>query len=386
MHSRLKIAFFGSSLVSAYWNGAATYYRGIIRALDQLGHDVTFYEPDAYDRQKHRDIDDPEWAQVVVYKTDTTDEVFRALSRARTADLLIKTSGVGAFDQLLESAILETKAPHTLAAFWDVDAPATLDRVAANPHDPFLSLVPRYDLILTYGGGQPVVSAYELLGARACIPIYNALDPDTHHPVPPDRRFACDLALLANRLPDREARIEQFFLSVAARFPQKEFVLGGNGWAGKPLATNITYVNHVYTKDHNAFNSTPRAVLNVNRESMARYGFSPPTRIFEAAGAAACVITDRWKGIDLFLEPGREVLVANDGDDVGEHLESLTAGRARAIGEAARKRILSEHTYAHRAVQLEQILNGRYTPSAATHAGSFLIDRGKKNPVPEVNA
>jgi spore maturation protein CgeB len=386
MHSRLKIAFFGSSLVSAYWNGAATYYRGIIRALDQLGHDVTFYEPDAYDRQKHRDIDDPEWAQVVVYKTDTTDEVFRALSRARTADLLIKTSGVGAFDQLLESAILETKAPHTLAAFWDVDAPATLDRVAANPHDPFLSLVPRYDLILTYGGGQPVVSAYELLGARACIPIYNALDPDTHHPVPPDRRFACDLALLANRLPDREARIEQFFLSVAARFPQKEFVLGGNGWAGKPLATNITYVNHVYTKDHNAFNSTPRAVLNVNRESMARYGFSPPTRIFEAAGAAACVITDRWKGIDLFLEPGREVLVANDGDDVGEHLESLTAGRARAIGEAARKRILSEHTYAHRAVQLEQILNGRYTPSAATHARSFLIDRGKQNPVPEVNA
>jgi spore maturation protein CgeB len=386
MHSRLKIAFFGSSLVSAYWNGAATYYRGIIRALDQLGHDVTFYEPDAYDRQKHRDIDDPEWAQVVVYKTDTTDEVFRALSRARTADLLIKTSGVGAFDQLLESAILETKAPHTLAAFWDVDAPATLDRVAANPHDPFLSLVPRYDLILTYGGGQPVVSAYELLGARACIPIYNALDPDTHHPVPPDRRFACDLALLANRLPDREARIEQFFLSVAARFPQKEFVLGGNGWAGKPLATNITYVNHVYTKDHNAFNSTPRAVLNVNRESMARYGFSPPTRIFEAAGAAACVITDRWKGIDLFLEPGREVLVANDGDDVGEHLESLTAGRARAIGEAARKRILSEHTYAHRAVQLEQILNGRYTPSAATHARSFLIDRGKQNPVPEVSA
>src|SRR5687767_6973380 len=129
MKTSLNIAFFGSSLVSAYWNGAATYYRGIIRALDQLGHEVTFYEPDAYDRQKHRDLDDPEWAQVVVYKTDTTDEVYRALSSARNADLLIKTSGVGAFDQLLESAILETKAPHTLAAFWDVDAPATLDRL-----------------------------------------------------------------------------------------------------------------------------------------------------------------------------------------------------------------------------------------------------------------
>ena len=125
MKSRLNISFFGSSLVSAYWNGAATYYRGIIRALNQLGHTVTFYEPDAYDRQKHRDIDDPDWARVVVYKTDGDDDVLRALEGARNANLLIKTSGVGAFDQLLESAILEMKAPHTLAAFWGGDAPAT---------------------------------------------------------------------------------------------------------------------------------------------------------------------------------------------------------------------------------------------------------------------
>lgn len=382
MKSRLKIAFFGSSLVSAYWNGAATYYRGIIRALHRQGHTITFYEPDAYDRQKHRDIDDPDWARVVVYKNET-DEVFRALSAARNADLLVKTSGVGAFDQLLESAILDRKAPHTLVAFWDVDAPATLDRIASDPQDPFLSLIPRYDLILTYGGGEPVVSAYELHGARACIPIYNALDPDTHHPAPPDPRFACDVALLANRLPDREARVEEFFLNVAARLPAKEFVLGGNGWAGKPFTKNITYVNHVYTKDHNAFNSTPRAILNVNRESMARYGFSPPTRIFEAAGAAACLITDAWEGIDMFLEPEREVLVASNGEDVAGHLQTLTAVRAKSIGEAARRRILSEHTYAHRALQLQQVLNGHYTRTAATHASSFLMDQ---NPIPEVSA
>lgn len=384
MKHKLKIAFFGSSLVSAYWNGAATYYRGIIRALHRLGHTVTFYEPDAYDRQKHRDIDDPPWAHVVVYKTDTTDEVHCALNGARTADLVIKTSGVGAFDQLLEAAILEAKAPHTLAAFWDVDAPATLDRLIAKPNDPFLSLIPGYDLILTYGGGDPVVSAYKLLGARECIPIYNALDHDTHHPVEPDPRFACDLALLANRLPDREARVEEFFLNVAARMPDKEFVLGGSGWAGKPLTRNITYVNHVYTKDHNSFNSTPRAVLNVNRESMARYGFSPPTRIFEAAGAAACVITDHWEGIEMFLDPGKEVLVARNGDDVAEHLRSLTLGRARLIGNAARHRILSQHTYGHRALQLQEILNGRYSPSASTH--SFLAGRRKQNPIPEVSA
>lgn len=361
MRSRLNIAFFGSSLVSAYWNGAATYYRGIIRALDQLGHKITFYEPNAYDRQKHRDIADPDWARVVVYETSDAGEVMRALQSARYADLLIKTSGVGAFDELLEPAILEMKSPHTLTAFWDVDAPATLDRVVTNPDDAFLSLIPRYDLILTYGGGAPVVSAYELLGARACIPIYNALDPETHHQTQPDPRFSCDLALLANRLPDREARVEEFFLNVAARMPEKEFVLGGNGWGDKSMPRNITYVHHVYTKDHNAFNSTPHAVLNVNRESMARYGFSPPTRIFEAAGAGACLITDDWEGIDMFLEPEREVLVARNGDDVAEHLRSLTPERAKQIGSAARKRILGQHTYAHRALELQEVLNGDHT-------------------------
>ena len=380
MKTSLNIAFFGSSLVSAYWNGAATYYRGIIRALHGLGHRVTFYEPDAYDRQKHRDIDDPDWARVVVYKTDGDDDVLRALEGARNADLLIKTSGVGAFDQLLESAILEMKAPHTLAAFWDVDAPATLDRVSNDPADPFLALIPRYDLILTYGGGEPVVSAYELFGARACIPIYNALDADTHYPVADDARFACDLALLANRLPDREARVQGFFLDTAAAMPQKIFVLGGSGWADKPMPPNVAYVHHVYTRDHNAFNSTPLAVLNVNRESMARYGFSPPTRIFEAAGAAACVITDDWEGIDMFLEPEKEVLVAQSGEQVANHLQSLTPERARNIGAAARERILSEHTYAHRALQLEHVLNGHYAKP------SLWIDTAQQTPVPEVNA
>ena len=48
----MKIAFYGSSLLSSYWNGAATYYRGLLRALAALGHDITFYEPDILDRQQ----------------------------------------------------------------------------------------------------------------------------------------------------------------------------------------------------------------------------------------------------------------------------------------------------------------------------------------------
>ena len=356
MKGKLNIAFFGSSLVSAYWNGAATYYRGIIRALHGLGHRITFYEPDAYDRQKHRDIPDPDWARVIVYPVDDESGVLNALDHARGADMLVKTSGVGANDQLLEAAVLDIKRSNTLTVFWDVDAPATLDRVKNDATDPFKDLIPLYDLILTYGGGDPVVESYESLGARVCVPIYNALDPDTHHPVPREERFACDLALLANRLPDREARIEEFFFEPARKLPELRFMLGGSGWGDKSMPANVNYVGHVYTRDHNAFNCSARAVLNVNRDSMASYGFSPATRIFEAAGSGSCVITDAWKGIETFLTPGREVLVANDAGDVVQHLLALDEDKAKQIGDAARRRVVAEHTYQHRALQLQRLL------------------------------
>ena len=205
MRKGLDIAFFGSSLVSAYWNGAATYYRGIIRALAARGHRITFYEPDAYDRQQHRDIEPPPWAEVVVYE-NSEDAAMRCIDAARSADLVVKASGVGVFDELLEAAVLNLQKPETLVAFWDVDAPATLDRVQSHLDDAFRPLIPLYDMIFTYGGGKPVVDAYKYLGAHDCVPIYNALDPATHYPVPPDSRFDADLGFLGNRLPDREAR------------------------------------------------------------------------------------------------------------------------------------------------------------------------------------
>lgn len=362
MSAGLDIAFFGSSLVSAYWNGAATYYRGILRALANRGHRITFYEPDAFGRQQHRDIEDPAWATVVVYPGDGEDGVARMLERASRADLVVKASGVGVFDALLERGVLEQRRAGALVAFWDVDAPATLDRVEQDRGDAFRALIPRYDVVFTYGGGEPVVRAYQALGARRCVPIYNALDPSTHRPVFAEPRFACDLGFLGNRLPDREARVEEFFLGAAQRLASRRFLLGGNGWDDKPMPPNVRRLGHVYTHEHNAFNCAARAVLNINRESMARYGFSPPTRVFEAAGAAACLITDEWDGIELFLEPEREVLVARDGAAVAEHVTALTPARARAIGDAAFRRIKSKHTYAHRAVEVEAVLDALTKP------------------------
>ena len=349
----LDIAFFGSSLVSSWWNGAATYYRGIVRGLHDLGHTVTFYEPIAYERQEHRDIPDPEWATVVVYEAQDEAQVRAAVERARGVDVVVKTSGVGVFDDVLEDAVLSLG---TFTVFCDVDAPATLSRMEADPQDSFRALLPSYDLVMTYGGGEPVVRRYTALGARGVEVVYNALDPDTHHPVDPDPRFAADLALLANRLPDREARIEEFFLRPAALLPDKTFLLGGNGWHDKPMPPNVRLLGHVGTGDHNAFNSTPLAVSNVTRDSMVANGWSPATRVFEVAGAAACQITDAWDGIEDFLVPDREVLVAHDGAEVAAHLRELDESRATLLGKAALERVLSEHTYRHRAVQLDAVL------------------------------
>lgn len=350
----MKIAFYGSSLVSSYWNGAATYYRGILRDLAQRGYQISFYEPDAFDRQKHRDIDAPDWARSVVYPA--TEEAMRGvLAEAADADIVVKANGVGVFDRELLEGIVEHAAPHALKIFWDVDAAATLDEMRADADHPVRRALPDLDAVFTYGGGPPVVNAYKGFGAVDCVPVYNALDPTTHFPVEPDPRFACDLAFLGNRLPDREARVEEFFLKAAARLPEQQFLIGGNGWETKAMPGNVRHRGHVYTAEHNAFNCTPRAVLNVARDSMANVGFSPATRVFEAAGAAACLITDAWEGIEQFLLPDEEVLVARDGQDVADHLAALTPERAEAIGQAALKHVLAEHTYTLRGAQVDQL-------------------------------
>ena len=355
MKRNLKIAFFGSSIVSAYWNGAATYYRGIVKALHKMGHEVTFYEPDIYERQKHRDIEDPDWCHVIVYPED--EVILRGLLRqASEADVIVKASGVGAFDEFLEDAVTQLKDENNVIIFWDVDAPATLDRIESDSSDPFNDLIPKYDLVLTYGGGQPVIDAYERNGAKKCVPIYNALDTETHHPVEPEERFEASLAFLGNRLPDREARVEEFFIKPAQNLPEEKFILGGSGWGDKQLPKNIDYVGHVYTNDHNAFNCTPKAVLNISRDSMAKYGFSPATRVFEAAGAGACIITDYWKGIESFFEPGEEILVVKSGEEVEKLLSELTPERAKEIGDAAYRKVLAKHTYEHRAELLESVI------------------------------
>jgi spore maturation protein CgeB len=352
----MKIAFFGSSLVSSHWNGEATGYRGLLKALSDLGHGITFYEPDVFGRQRRRDISEPPWARVVVYPA-TADGWRRALATAADCDLLVKASSIGIFDAELEEAVPEVCPANALCAFWDIDAPATLDAIAADPAHHLRRVIPLYDLVLTFGGGAPAAAGYGCLSARACVPVYNALDPAEHFPVRSRVSYDCDLSFLANRLPDREARIDAFFVRAATILRHHRFLLGGAGWHDKVLPANVCCA-HIGTGDHNAFFGSGLATLNITCASTARFGYSPPPRIFEAAGAGACVITDAWEGIAQFLEPGREVLVAADGEEVAELVAYLTPDDARGIAAAARARILAHHTYERRARAVDAVLAG----------------------------
>jgi spore maturation protein CgeB len=281
---------------------------------------------------------------------------------------VIKASGVGYEDDALLLGLLQAARPDALRIFWDVDAPATLAEMALAADHPVRAALPELDLVLTYGGGDPVVSRYRGFGARACVPIYNALDPTTHHPVEHDPRFACDLAFLGNRLPDREERVGRFFFEPARRLPQASFIIGGSGWGDYPLPDNVHACGHVSAREHNAFNSTPKAVLNISRESMASMGFSPATRVFEAAGAGACLITDAWEGLELFLASDSEVLVARDGNDVVEILAGLTPEKAERIGRSARTKVLRDHTYDQRAALADKVLREKLATKRAEQA------------------
>jgi len=350
----MRLFVFGSSLTSTFWNGAATYYRGIYKNLRKLGYEITFAEPDVYGRQRNRDAEGIDYADVRVYQSPSgVDDL---LKEAAASDMVIKHSGVGADDEYLERGVLDCQSERTKVAFWDVDAPATLARVEDDPGDPFRKLIPRYNYIFTYGGGPPVVDHYLALGARNCHPIYNALDPETHYPVPPDPELFCDLAFVGHRLPDRESRVEEFFFSAARLAPEMSFIIGGEGWGGRGLPQNVRWIGHVASTAHNRVNCSARMVLNINRESMANVGFSPPTRVFEAAGAGACLITDAWAGIEEFFVPGQEILSAASAAEVVDWLRLFHGTESKKVGSAMRERALRDHTYQLRTEQLHRIL------------------------------
>jgi len=354
----MKLVLFGSGLVSTSHTSTATYYRGICRAMHERGHQIVLVEANRHDREHYGDLpEDPPYAEARV--CHSSNELASELENARGADLVATCGGIGGWDAELAEGVLDVRAPGTLVAFWDVDAPRTLASALTEPPDTsgmFRALIPRYDLILLNGGGPPVQSAYTELGARQAHVVYNAVDPEQYHHVPSQPDRVCDLLVMDDVDLDRERHLLDLLIRAAELAPERTFVVGGNGWDASQLPEIVRYVGDVPAAEQLAWNCSARLVLSINHAGAAATSFSPSTRLFEAAACGSCIVTDVWRGMEAFFEPDHEILVAASADEIVEIVRATTPGQAQAIGAAARTRALRDHTYARRAADLEAVL------------------------------
>jgi spore maturation protein CgeB len=356
MHKGLKIAFFGSSLVSSYQNPPAHYFRGIVRALHELGHEVTFYEPNLVDRLRHRDIANPIWTRLVIYPARTERDLYPLYTDAHEADIIIKANRTGAFDEILDESLLSLRTLNNIVMYWDMTPSTTLFALQMNSESPLRKLIPRYDLVLVSGGGESVVKTYLQLGAKQCEIILNALDPLLYFPTHTDERFRSEFALNENRYADQEPRLDEFFFKPAAQLVDAEILIGGSGWQDHAHSKNVRYAGPIHPRDINAFNSTPKCLLLPSASSEIRLSLLPASKAIEAAGAGACFITHEPEKISMFLDPEREFLTAGCSEEVVHHIKAFSPSEAKKIGTIAMQHLLAEHTYFHRAAQLERLI------------------------------
>lgn len=350
----MKLVIFGLTVSSSWANGHATLWRGLIRALGARGHRVIFFERDVPYYASHRDRNEVEGGELVLYPEW---EVVRPLAERHLAD-----ADVGMLTSYcpdaLAAAELILSSPVPVRAFYDMDTPVTLARLERGEPVPYIG--PRglgdFDLVLSYTGGGALVELERRLGARRVAPLYGSVDTEVHRPVAPHPEYRADLSYLGTYSADRQEALEALFLEPAARLPERRFVLGGSQYppefAWRP---NIFYKRHVPPPDHPAFYCSSPLALNVTRRPMARMGFCPSGRLFEAAACGVPVLSDEWEGLDEFFEPGREILIARDTDEAVAALELPREELAR-IGAAARERALAEHTAELRALELEALL------------------------------
>ncbi len=345
----MKLVVFGLTVSSSWGNGHATLWRGLIRALERRGHEVVFFERDQPYYAENRDLTDLGEAGLVLYP-DWQSVRLKALGHLLDADVAMVTSYC---PDARVAADLIAEQGH-LSVFYDLDTPVTLARLKAGDQVDYLPEdgLGRFDLVLSYTGGEALTRLRQDLGARRTAPLYGHVDPEQHHPEPADPRYACDLSYLGTYAADRQAALERLFIAPARERPGCKFVLGGSGYPQDfPWTENIWFVKHLPPPEHAAFFSSGRLTLNVTRADMAAMGWCPSGRLFEAAACGAPILSDRWEGLEQFFTPGSEILLADSGAEVLDALDRPDAD-LRAIGHAARERVLDEHTSDHRAGQL----------------------------------
>ena len=344
----MKLVIFGLTVSSAWGNGHATLWRGLLRALARKGHEAVFFEKDVPYYAQQRDLARGDGWELVVYPS--FDTVLPMARRALDDADVAMVSSYCPDARRATDLVLASPGRHV---FYDMDTPITLAALERGEEVPYLPErgLADFDLVLSYTGGAALDALATKLGARRTAPLYGWVDGDAHHPSEPRPEYACDLSYLGTYAADRQAAVQKLFLDVAARTHQR-FLLGGPLYPDDmPRPKNLTWLPHVPPPEHPAFYASSRATLNVTRGTMAKMGFCPSGRLFEAAACNVPIISDDWTGLEEFFEPGREIVVARTGEDV---ISALTMPRTElaSIAHRARSRTLAEHTADHRAARL----------------------------------
>jgi spore maturation protein CgeB len=345
-----RLVVFGLSLSSSWGNGHAIPFRGLCRELAARGWEITFFERDVEWYRSNRDVTAPDYCDLVLY-----DDFPPAEAAVHAADAVLVGSYVPDGQRLVDW-LAGMRRP---LFFYDIDTPITLTSLQHTREAAYLRAdqIPLFEVYFSFTGGPALAELESRWLARHAETLYCGVDPLVYRPVAADPRFTCSLGYMGTYAADRQARLEGLLIKTARARPNQCFLLAGPQYPPMDLPPNIRHDNHVYPRDHAAFYSSNFATLNLTRDAMRRYGWSPASRLFEAAACGACIISDIWPGLDSVLEPGREVLLADSQADVAAHLDALTPRRREAIGNAARERVLREHTFANRAEQVDAAIS-----------------------------
>jgi spore maturation protein CgeB len=359
----MNIVIFGLTVSSSWGNGHATLWRGLLKGLAHLGHDVSFFERDVPYYAAHRDLTELPGCRLYLYENWETILPTAARQLAE-ADVGMVTSycpdGIAATELVLNS--------NATKVFYDLDTPVTLDQLLAGKSVPYIG--PRglrdFDLVLSYTGGAALDGLQFHLGARRTAPLYGSVDPEVHRRVAAEERFQCHLSYLGTYAEDRHAAVEALLVEPARRLPHLKFLIGGAQYPHEfPWTENIFFARHVAPPEHPAFYSSSRLTLNVTRRAMAEMGYCPSGRLFEAAACGTPILSDWWEGLDAFFAPGSEILIARTTEDAEAAL-NLPVEDLEKLAHAARERTLSEHTAERRAAELEAEL-GNTDASSPQH-------------------
>lgn len=345
----MKLTVFGLTITSSWGNGHATPYRALFRALASRGHRVVFYEQDTEYYRLRRDFESCDYCDVRLYAS--WDEVRKqAIAEAADSDVVVHASYCVAGARIIDE-VLDLARP--LHVFYDLDTPVTLRNLAHAELDYLRrGQMPAFDLYLSWTGGESLRELQEQWQVRLARPLYGCVDPELYGRAPARAEFQCDLSYMGTYAPDRQEKLDRLFLEPSRRLPQASFVLAGTlyPWHWQ-WGANVRRFDHVPPAEHPGFYSSARATLNITREDMARVGYGPSPRLFEAAACRSAILSDEWPGLESFLQPGEEIFVVKSADDVMQVLGAGDGFLARSA-ERAQERVLAEHTGLHRAQQL----------------------------------